>query len=71
MGCGTFRADWFYPDGRAIGGVGGTENGLLKAFGGGQFPMPKANSTKAMNTPQYDQDIVVRINKLSSAVCQP
>jgi hypothetical protein len=71
MGCGTFRADWFYPDGKAIGGLGGTENGLLKAFGGGQFPMVRANSTKAMATPSYDQDIVVRINKLSSAVCQP
>ncbi len=71
MGCGTFRTDWFYPDGKAIGTDGGIEAGQLKAFGGGPFGMPRADSTKFVQTPLYKQDIVLKITKTAAATCQP
>lgn len=69
LGCGDFRAEWFYPDGKAIGNDGGTEGGLLKPFGKVDFPMNSAGSTRSFNTPLFKQDIVLKITKLVSRTC--
>lgn len=68
LGAGAcFNAEWFYPDGKPIDGLGGVEAGALKRIGNAIKIDTRSNPglTTKLNTPKYRHDIVLRITRLS------
>lgn len=71
LGCGDFRADWYYPDGKAVNGVGAAVNGALTPFGGFDFRFSSTTATRLFQTPSFRQDIVLKITRVAPRTCTP
>lgn len=71
LGTGCFKAEWFYPDGVKINGLGGVNSaGVLLSAKTGHFFFTTSSTTQQLTTPLYKQDVVLRITK-RPGVTQP